>query len=325
MYIKNKSPNGQYIKNKFSQLFHSWYAVAIAELLILYLIIVIFSDNFISQENIYSILSSVALLGLLAMSESMVFMIGSIDLSTYAVYMLSGAAMTLFVSEYDIGFIPSALISILIGALIGIINGFFVTRIKLQPIIITIGTLLIAKGVSNILANSISNYTFPKLATVISEGKLYFIPISFLIVFMLMAICYFLLKHTIIGRQIFAVGGNEKAAQISGLNVDAIKILVYVSSSILASVAGVIFCTTPSASTKVLNGNNFEVILAVIIGGVSIYSRAGSMIRVLLGAAFVVIIKNLLSMSFVSDNYQIILIGCLFLIFSTIYHFKNKE
>lgn len=314
----------QNIKAKLRKFLNSYYFSTIFKFLILNIIILIFSDRFFSHENIYSILISVALLGLLAMAECIVFIIGGIDLSIYSVYMLTGVVMTLFVAEYNSGFIPSVFVSILIGTIFGSINGFFVSKFKIQPIIITLGTMLIAKGAFRIVVKNISNYSFPKLVTVISEGKLYFFPTSFVIVIFIMVICYIILKRTTIGRQIFAIGGNEKAAQISGLKVDTIKIMVYTSSSILASLAGVIFCTNQSVSSIISKWNNdFEVILVVIIGGVGIYSRAGSIFRILLGTVYVVIIKNLLSMNSVADGYQILITGCLFIIFSIINLFNE--
>lgn len=291
--------------------------VALFTIIVLFALIMIFSDSFFLSLNFNSVLTGVALLGILALAESFVFLIGYIDLSITSIYLLSGVLTSLMASERKAGLFAVFLLSTTVGVALGTINGLFVVKYKIQPILASLGVLLISKGLANILITQLSDFQYPKTLMVFQKWNIINIPISFIIMIFIFACCYWLLKYTIIGRQIFAVGGNESSAKIGGLSVDKIKMLVYISAGFLASLAGIIFSYDTSLMSKNFGlGNEFDVILAVLIGGVSIYSGPSSVIRTLFGTIIVISLKYVLISNFISQYYQITLAGCLILIAS---------
>jgi ribose transport system permease protein len=287
-------------------------------LAILFLLTISLSDKFYRPENINLVITSIALIGMLALAESLVFIINEIDLSVASIHVLSSVVVFYSLSEKNSNLIVWVLIGLGSGILTGTLNGLLVAKVKINSVITTLGTLLIAKGLSQILLKGTQIYDSKKIMTTLVEGKILFVPISALLLIGVALICFAVFKYTIIGRQVMAVGGNEKAAKASGLNVDWIKISIFSAAGLLASIAGVTFSTDHRLLTNSFGlGDEFDVILAVLIGGVSIFSRETFVVRAIVGAIFVAVIKNLLTINSVSYDLQAVMIGILVILFAS--------
>lgn len=212
-------------------------------LLVLITIVTILSPSFLSTKNIFNILRQTSVNGIIAAGMTFVILTGGIDLSVGSILAISGAVCaSLLASGQNI--IIAVLAALIIGAMVGFLNGFIITKGKLQPFIATLATMTILRGLTLV-------YTDGKPITLgsgdlaikfgqIGGGKIFGIPTPALIMILVFAICTFVLKNTQMGKYTYALGSNEEATKLSGLNTDKIKIAVYTISGILASVAGII-------------------------------------------------------------------------------------
>ena len=187
-------------------------------LLVVFLFIAYSLDNyFFTIPVIVSVLKGTALISVLAMAESIVLAAGGIDLSIASIGLLSSSIMFFFVEAELTGVVPAIIVSIIAGGCIGLINGIFVSKLRINPIIVTMSTALFARGVSGSISNNIAIFnTKPEFAFFKS---VYFsiIPVSCIFTLGIMVFCYLIFRFTVVGRQIFAVGGSEESSRLCGL------------------------------------------------------------------------------------------------------------
>jgi ribose transport system permease protein len=206
------------------------------------------------------------------------------------------------------------LISLVIACAVGLINGVFIAKLGIQPIIVTLGTSLLVRGLAGAITNNISIFDtcsqFSIFKTTIS-----FIPVSLIAALIIMVLCYALFKFTIVGRQVYAVGGSEKSAQLSGLNVDLIKIYTYTAAGFIAGIGGLMVLADSTMSARFFSGGaELEIIFAAILGGVSLYSGSRIFFRIFVGAGVIAVINRLIYGLFVFNYMQAVVVGLLFLI-----------
>ncbi|MFR5131362.1 MAG: ABC transporter permease subunit [Terrisporobacter sp.] len=261
-------------------------------LLVLITIVTILSPSFLSTKNIFNILRQTSVNGIIAAGMTFVILTGGIDLSVGSILAISGAVCaSLLASGQNI--IIAVLVALIIGAMVGFLNGFIITKGKLQPFIATLATMTILRGLTLV-------YTDGKPITLgsgdlaikfgqIGGGKIFGIPTPALIMILVFAICTFVLKNTQMGRYTYALGSNEEATKLSGLNTDKIKIAVYTISGILASVAGIIITSRLfSAQPTAGDGYELDAIAAVVLGGTSLTGGKGKITGTIIGALIMV-------------------------------------
>ena len=235
--------------------------------IVLIVLLVFFSitaNNFLSVNTLLLIGKHVALYGIIAIGMTYVIITGGIDLSVGAVVGLAGMiaggllqkGLTLEFAGVTIYFsVPLVvLITVLIGALIGVINGVIITKFNVAPFIATLGTMYICRGFANLHSNGATYSDLKGYEGLGNQGWTFFgstvfgIPVGLLILAVLAVIFAIILKKTVFGWHVFSIGGNEKAAQLSGVKVDKVKILVYMISGICAAVVGIIACSQLAAA-----------------------------------------------------------------------------
>lgn len=260
-------------------------------LLVLITIVTILSPSFLSTKNIFNILRQTSVNGIIAAGMTFVILTGGIDLSVGSILAISGAVCaSLLASGQNI--IIAVLAALIIGAMVGFLNGFIITKGKLQPFIATLATMTILRGLTLV-------YTDGKPITLgsgdlaikfgqIGGGKIFGTPTPALIMILVFAICAFVLKNTQMGRYTYALGSNEEATKLSGLNTDKIKIAVYTISGILASVAGIIITSRLfSAQPTAGDGYELDAIAAVVLGGTSLTGGRGKITGTIIGALII--------------------------------------
>jgi len=272
------------------------------------------NNYFFTYPVVVSVLKGAALIGVLAIAESMVLALGGLDLSIAGTSLLSSTAVFYFVETGGAGVFPAALTGIAAACAVGLINGIFVTKLGIQPVIATLGTSLFARGVAGAITNNISIFDtrpeFDAFKTTIS-----FIPVSLVIALIIMGICYLVFRLTVAGRQIYAVGGSEKSAKLSGLNVDVIKIYTYTAAGLISGIGGLLVLADSTMSARFFSaGAELEIIFAAILGGVSLYSGAKIFFRTFVGAGVIAVINRLIYGLFVFNYMRAIVVGLLFLI-----------
>lgn len=287
-------------------------------LLVLITIVTILSPSFLSTKNIFNILRQTSVNGIIATGMTFVILTGGIDLSVGSILAISGAVCaSLLASGQNI--IIAVLAALIIGAMVGFLNGFIITKWKLQPFIATLATMTILRGLTLV-------YTDGKPITLgsgdlaikfgqIGGGKIFGIPTPALIMILVFAICAFVLKNTQMGRYTYALGSNEEATKLSWLNTDKIKIAVYTISGILASVAGIIITSRLfSAQPTAGDGYELDAIAAVVLGGTSLTGGKGKITGTIIGALIIGVLSNALNILDVSSYYQMMVKGAVILV-----------
>lgn len=274
------------------------------------ILISIVSPQFLTVSNWTIIFTQVSINALLAFGATFVIITGGIDLSIGSIVAVSSvtAAMLAHPDAYPI--ILPILIALLAGLLIGAFNGFVITKSNIAPFIVTLGTMTIGRGLALILSNGRPVSNLSDSFIFIGSGTFLGIPLLIIVLIFTFILCSIVLNKTILGRYIYAVGGNEQAARASGINVTRVKIAVYSISGLLAGLAGVLL-TSRITTGQPNAGAGFELdaIAAVVIGGTSTTGGKGSMLGTLIGVLLIGVINNGLDLLNVTSYYQQVVMG----------------
>lgn len=269
-------------------------------------------DYIFTTSIIISILKGIALLAVLAIAECLILACGGIDLSVANFSLLSSAIM-FYLIEKSIFSAPFAIITgILTAGGLGFVNGLLVSKVKLQPLVATMATGLFAYGVSGAITNNIVLFDTAKGIDFVKSVVLSVIPVSFIFAVIILVICVVLFRVTVISRQVFAVGGSERSAKLSGLNTDRIKLLTYTGAGFLAGIGGIMVLADSAQAARFFGaGAELEILFAAILGGVSLYSGPRIFLRAFAGAAIIAIINRILYGLFVFNFMRAIIMGVL--------------
>ncbi len=240
-----------------------------------------YGERFATGYNVRSLLADDAKYGLVALGLTYVIMTGGIDLSVGSVVALGGVAA---IEVSDHGFLAGTAAGVLVGAAVGAVNGLLITRLKLQPFIVTLAMLLAARGLALNLAHTRAAVAKGEQFQGLAEWQLLGLPVAAWLMFAAFAIGAIVLRYTAFGRQVLAVGGNEDASRLMGLPVDRVKFTVYVLSGALAGCAGVFLGSqTGSVDTAAGQGWELSAIAAVVVGGTLLTGGVGSVLSTLVG------------------------------------------
>ncbi len=250
------------------------------------------TSSFLSTANILAILVSTSLIAIVACGQTFVIITGGIDLSSGSVVALSGvvAGMALQAGVP----VPAAVgIGILVGAGCGLFNGIAVTVLRMNPFIVTLAAMAMARGLAFILPNGQTIFGFDEGFDAIGGGLVGFFPIAGIISLVCLGIGAFILAATVFGSEVYAVGGNREAALMTGIPVRRTLLLVYVISGTLAGLGGIVLTgRLDSAQPIAANGLELNAIAAVVIGGASLFGGRGSMLGTILGVLLIGVINN---------------------------------
>lgn len=282
-------------------------------------VIGVITPKFVKPQNIINILRQISNVGIMSVGQAMVIIVAGIDLSVGSVLALSSCIAATLARVMD----PWAAMSIalLAGATIGMLNGFLSVKIGITPFIATLGVQMMTRGLSFLITNGIPvKFNFPESVGFLGGGAFKVgeslsVPMSIIIMLVVYTIGIVLLSKTTFGRNLYAVGDNERSSKLSGINSDKVKIAAYVISGLLAALAGILSVgnlTTAEASAG--DGIELNVIAAVVIGGVSMSGGEGSVVGILIGAAIMGVIKNSFILLNFKATWQTITIGFLILL-----------
>ncbi len=243
-----------------------------------------------------------------------VILTGGIDLSVGSTLAISGAVGASIVKSTGNVFL-AIIVAAVIGIAVGLINGLLVSKGKLQAFIVTLATMTIFRGATLVFTDGTPISKLPEAFVKIGNGKLGFMPIPVIITIIIAIIAVYALSQTRFGRYLYALGGNEDASRLSGINTDKIKTLVYVVSGFASAIAGVIITSRiGSASPNAGTGFELDAIAAVVIGGTSLAGGEGTITGTLIGALIIGVLNNGLNLMNVSPFYQSIVKGLVILI-----------
>jgi ribose transport system permease protein len=283
------------------------------------------SDNFLTVENGLNVLRQISINLCLSIGMTMVILSGGIDLSVGSVLAFAGAVaagllkngLQLPYTDSILQFTPfgAVVAGVLVGAGLGWVNGLMITRFRLPPFIATLGMLSVARGLTRLWTGGFPITDLGPEFTFMGMGYWLGVPMPVWISAALVAVFVVVTRRTRFGRYLYAVGGNERAAKLSGVNVDRVKCLVYLLGGALAGVAGLLATARQNAADpKIGDGYELESIAAVVIGGTSLSGGRGSIIGTVLGCLIIGVLRNGLVLLGVSPDWQLVVKGSVILI-----------
>lgn len=297
--------------------------LAFISLIVLVIFFSFASSNFFQFSNIVGILLSTSVIGVLALGATFVIITGGIDLSVGTVMSLSAVMTGVFITVLGLPVPVGILGGILTGALCGSISGTAVAKFKIPPFIATLAMMMIAKGLALIISGTKPIYfndspSFTDLSIGSITEKIipgFSIPNAVLIFFLAAIIGSIILTKTIIGRYNYAIGSNEEATRLSGVNVDKWKIIIYMITGAFVGVAGVLMAARLNSAQPALGmGYELEAIAAVVIGGTSLNGGKGTIIGTVIGALIMSVLTNGLRILSVPQEWQTVVVGCVILL-----------
>lgn len=277
------------------------------------------SDRFLTVDNILNQGRLMTEVALMALPMTYIIITGGIDLSVGSIFGLT--AIVLGYAWKNLGF-PLELaivVAIIAGTLAGFVNGWFIVRLGVPPLIMTLATLALYRGLALGISEARSARGFPEWFFQIGQGQTLGVPNQLIIFAVAAVIAGILLARTIFGRTLYAIGNNELGARFSGLPVDRVKLAIYTFSGFMAALAGYIFVSRVTTTRSDMgSGLELDAIAAVVLGGTSIFGGSGSIVGTVLGLVIIQLLKNGLSLAGVKGDATIVVIGAVLLMAVTV-------
>ena len=292
--------------------------LAFASLIVLIIFFSLASENFLQTANVIGILQATSVNGVLAIAATIVIITGGIDLSLGTLMtfcaVIAGVVLTWGGLPLPFGIIGA----IGAGALCGLVSGTLIAKMRIPPFIATLGMMLILKGLSLVISGTKPIYfndtpSFPEISTGSLVGSIFPalpLPNGVLILFVLALVVSYVLNRTVLGRYTFALGSNEEAARLSGVNTDFWKITVYALAGAICGLAGLIIASRLNSAQPALGqGYELDAIAAVVIGGTSLAGGRGSVLGTIIGALIMSVLLNGLRILSVAQEWQTVVTG----------------
>lgn len=281
---------------------------------LLCVVLTIASPVFFTATNVLNVLRVASLLVILAIGQTVVILTAGIDLSIGSVLTFSSAIAALALKAGVP--LPLALVAgLVVGAVLGFLNGLMVAIVKLPPFIATYGMMWVAAGFAVVLLKGHVIYGFEDDFRFLGVGAVMGIPVPIIVMLLVWAPSYLLLRHTTFGRSLYAVGANQEAARLSGVKKDRTVILAYTLSGVLAAAAGLVFVARLNASEAGIGANLLlPAIAAVVIGGTSLFGGEGGIVGTLIGALIMTIVQNGMNLLGIESVWQGVVLGALIIV-----------
>jgi ribose transport system permease protein len=297
--------------------------LAFSGLIALIIVFSLASPNFMQTQNILAILQATSVNGVLAIAATLVIITGGIDLSVGTLMTFCAVIAGVVLTYWGLPLPFGVLGAILAGAAAGLVSGTVIAKLKVPPFIATLGMMLILKGLSLVISGTRPIYFNDTPGfTQIAQGSLIGtivpaipVPNGVLILFALAILISLVLSKTALGRYTFALGSNEEAVRLSGVNVDRWKIGVYVLAGAVCGVAGLLIASRLNSAQPALGqGYELDAIAAVVIGGTSLSGGRGTILGTLIGALIISVLANGLRILTVPQEWQTVVTGCIIIL-----------
>ncbi|WP_138420502.1 ABC transporter permease [Aquibacillus sediminis] len=279
--------------------------------LLLIVVLSSLNSNFLEYNNIINVVRQVAINGLLAIGMTYVILTGGIDLSVGSILAFSGVvSASLVTGDSELPVLLAVLVGIMAGSILGFINGFIIARFNVAAFVATLAMMSIARGLTMVYSNGNPISGLSDGFKFIGGGELIGIPIPVIILFIVFVLGAFILQKTRFGRYVYAVGGNETSARVSGIKVNRVKIAVYTISGMLSGLAGVVLSARVTAGLpQAGTAYELDAIAAVVIGGTSLVGGRGRLWGTIIGVLIIGVLSNGLDLLNVSSYFQMIVKG----------------
>jgi ribose transport system permease protein len=289
-------------------------------LVVLCAITAIINPRFLTPVNLQNTARLIGAFGILSLGLGAVIITSGIDLSVGSVLALLGVLLSMAITQWHIPGIVAVLLIILAAMALGVLHGFLVAKVRIQPFIVTLCGLLFYRGAARFIANDetkgFGSATGLEGLQSLAIGNLFGIPTPFVLLVVMSVVMWVLIHRSIYGRYLFAVGNNEDAARYSGINAKLIIASAYVVCGALTGLAAVIFAFYTNSVSPSSHGNFFELygIAAAVLGGCSLRGGEGSVIGILLGTALLQVLQNLVNLIGIPSSLNFAVMGAVILL-----------
>lgn len=290
------------------------------------------NPNFLGSANLQNTTRLIGIFGIFSIGSGLVIITRGVDLSIGSIFALSGIILSMLLVRWDVPWPVAVLVIVVLTSLIGAVHGYLITKFKIQPFIITLCGLLVYRGLARYIANDVTMgfgnsegfETLQQFAT----GNLIGVPVPFVLLVVFALIFWVVIHKSVFGKYLFAVGRNEEAAYFSGINCNAVVVSAYVISGFLAGVCGILLAFYTNAVAPSAHGNFYELygIAAAVLGGCSLRGGEGSVAGIIIGAAMLQVIQNLVNLLGIpsSLNFAVMGVVILFGVFADRYFSTRK-
>ena len=283
------------------------------------------APSFLSVTNFLNLLIQSTILCTLSIGVTFVIITGGIDLSVGSVLAFSSTVGLGLIMKNGMPVVVGIIVMLLIGAMFGLFNGLLITKFELPPMIITLATMGIARGLVLIYTNSANIAPVPRLFQIVAYERFLFIPIIVWIMVVLVVIAGIVLSRTVYGRSVYATGGNKTAARLAGIKTDSIVTTAYIISGVLAAIAGFLLAARlESAGPNAGIGSEMNVIAAVVIGGGSLFGGRGTIPGTVMGVVLITLVSNAINLLGVPPAWDQLVKGSVIILASILDAYRVK-
>ena len=274
-------------------------------LIIMFVIACIGSPYFLDVYNIQSLLRDLAIIGMIGIAQSLLLLVGELDLSVGKIATLCGILSGMLMIYAKINPWLALICGLIFGIIFGLLNGLIITKLRLNSMVATIGMQGVYGGINLVLTKGKAITGIPEQIQFLGKGSLGIVPMPFIFCIIVLLLVLFLVKKTKTGRYIYAIGNSREAATILGIKVDKIRVFIYVAVGLISSLAGLLYvCRLGSAQSTLGESWPMNSIAASVIGGVSLNGGIGNPAGALIGAAIISIISNMIVLFGVNAYWQ---------------------
>ena len=279
-----------------------------------------FNHQFLSPVNVSNLLNQVGMFGIFSIGMGLVIITGGIDLSVGSVMALQGVLLGMMLSDKHWPWLVAIPLSILLTVVLGLFNGFLITKVRLQPFIVTLCGLLFYRGVARFVTNDETKgfgeaVGFEGLQNFLT-GKIAGIPVSFLLMLLIAGVMWVLLHRSVYGRYLYAAGRNEDAARYSGINTRAVISSAYVILGFLTGISGMLFAFYTNSVQPSAHATSYELygVAAAVLGGCSLRGGEGSILGIIFGTILLIVLQNLVNLLGIPSSLNFAVMGAVILL-----------
>jgi len=283
------------------------------------------SGSFFTRQNIFNVLRQISTNLFLACGMTMVIILGGIDLSVGSIIALSGCISAGCVARYNLPLPIALLMGLLVGLLVGMFNGAVISKTTIPAFIVTLATMNIAKGLAYVYTGGSPVRVVTKEWQFLGAGYVGIFPTPVVILIIVLIITAIIMNKTKMGRHMYAVGGNQQAAEFSGIKVEKVKFFVHAFSGLMAGLAGIVLASRMySGQPTAGDGAEMDAIAAVVVGGTSMAGGSGKIGGTIIGGLIIGVLNNGLNLLNVNSFWQYVVKGVVILLAVFLDYFRNK-
>ena len=283
------------------------------------------SGSFFTRQNIFNVLRQISTNLFLACGMTMVIILGGIDLSVGSIIALSGCISAGCVARYNLPLPIALLMGLLVGLLVGMLNGAVISKTTIPAFIVTLATMNIAKGLAYVYTGGSPVRVVTKEWQFLGAGYVGIFPTPVVILVIVLIITAIIMNKTKMGRHMYAVGGNQQAAEFSGIKVEKVKFFVHAFSGLMAGLAGIVLASRMySGQPTAGDGAEMDAIAAVVVGGTSMAGGSGKIGGTIIGGLIIGVLNNGLNLLNVNSFWQYVVKGVVILLAVFLDYFRNK-